>query len=168
MKPLRCSVLCATLVFAAVCAAAEPMPAQTGSMATVRLLGSKRLTPEEANGAPDGLQLVFFVQRNEGSTGPLTLRETKDAMIQGRSYREQTRAELGRGFEPSTIVNNAADYFETNPAYWLGGDVVLAGAYVVATSLFGAALEVGESVEFVMKVGFGGKAESFSFALKVP
>jgi hypothetical protein len=168
---MRRTVLWVSMVFAMVLSgsavAADPASAasvQTGRMSTVHLLATGRGSPS----APDAMRFMFMVMRAPGTTGALTLKETRDFLIGGQSYQEKTQAELGRQIEPATAVDSADGFFSRQPgARGLAPDNI-SGAQIITIMIPGAPLAPGARGEVKLEVGFNKEVEPFTFSFNVP
>lgn len=143
-------------------------PTISKGAATVRLLEIKRVPSRGLDQAPDGLVLRFLVNRRSGGDAKFGIRETRDVVIDGTSYAEATRTALKKTFEPKTLVDSAQLFFSTHPHLAPPAQSRVDGSMVVSITLLGAPLRPEQSMEVVLHVGFGTKADDFSFATKVP
>lgn len=149
-------------------AAESPVAVQQGKFSEVRLIAVTRLESKTktADSAPDGLTFHFVVLR-QPEAGPLALKETRDFLLGGESYRARTKTELGRQFEPGTEVNDAAKFFARNPRFAPFAPEE-GKALVISVSIGGARLSVGTKVEVTLHVGAGKQVEPFTFSVAVP
>src|SRR3954468_5910389 len=126
------AVLLAVTTFVSFAPAAEiadPAPAKTGRLSSVRLLQTVRTSVKDS---PDGLAFHFLVIRTPAAKGQFNIKETRDFLFAGHSYQEKTQAELGQTFEPRTTIDDAQNFLALRPALreLVPGD--LQGALVVS------------------------------------
>lgn len=138
------------------------LPAFEGKVARIRVLEAKVSAAPAESGAKSVLRISYLVSRQDGVSGELALREPRDVLVGGRSYREITRAESARDFEPKTSVNDAAKFSREQPALWPEG-VSADGAFVITVELFGSAIPAGAEVRSRLQVGFDKKIERGEF-----
>jgi hypothetical protein len=153
-------------------AAESASPTKSGRLTTVRLLPVNRLEPKSdassKDAAPDGLVFHFVVLRKPEAVGPTALKETRDFTLGGESYQKKTSAELGKSFEPSTVIENAEKFFEQYPQFNDFAPKDRKAAAVISVSIGGAKLEAGAKVEVTLTVGAGKQVEPFTYAVVVP
>jgi hypothetical protein len=147
--------------------AAEPYSStQSGSLATVRLLGTAR---SAGGAAPDGMQFLFLVTRAPGVEGPFSLKETRDFTVAGSSYQEKTQAELGQQAQPRTIYEgNAEAFFIRQPGLRGMAPDDIAGGSILTLVISGTRIPAGALIEVTMQVGFGKAIEPFKFSVPAP
>jgi hypothetical protein len=138
---------------------------QTGKMSTVRLLATARLTKP----SPDGVRFLFLVTPTSGTPGNFALKETRDFLLDGKSYREMTKAETGKEWEPETEFYGAEGFFAKQPGMRrLAPEGDLTGANILVMAIGGAALPARAAGEITLRVGFEKEVEPFTFAFQVP
>lgn len=153
-------IVCAGLLTAQFAWAA--LPTFEGKLARIRMLEAKVLDAAGTDGAKGGLRIVYLVSRQEGVTGALALREPRDVLLNGRSYREVTRAELARDFEPRTTVGDAGAFLRDKPTLLPGGGAP-DGSLVLTVELFGAAVPPASELRSRLQLGFDRKTENSEF-----
>jgi len=161
------SVLCLALLLALPATAAEtarPAKIQTGRMSTVQLLATGRA----AQGAPDGMRFLVLVTPTPGTTGALTVKETRDFLIDGKSYRERSQTELGKPIEPASVLDSAEGFFAKQPRARRLAPENIDGAHIMSVSIGGAGLQAGAAGQVNVSVGFNKEVESFTFPFTVP
>ncbi len=166
---MKTTMLCVSLVVAFACPtfAADTAPAekvQTGRMSTVHLLATGR----GSQSAPDAMRFLFMVTRTPGTSGAISIKETRDFLIGGESYQEKSQAQLGRRIEPSTSVDSAEGFFAKQPGARRLAPETITGAQIVSITIAGAPLTTGAAGEVKLNVGFNKEVEPFTFAFNVP
>lgn len=142
------------------------LPAFDGKLARIQVLETSVVPAPAGTGAKETLRVVYLVSRQEGVAGSLALREPRDVLVNGRSYRELTRAEAGREFEPRTTVEDAAKLAETDPKLWPAG-VDPKGKLVITVELSGVAIPAAAEVRSRLQLGFDRKTETSEFTFTV-
>jgi hypothetical protein len=137
-------------------------PIFEGVSARIQLLDARVLNAPQESGAINTVRMVYLVTRQPGVVGKLALKEPRDVLITDRSYREITEAELGRTFEPTTIITDAVKYLQEHSELPLQG-VPESGSLIIKVELSGAALPKDAEVLSKLSLGFGGKVEESSF-----
>ena len=151
-----------------VVSAAEPQSGrnvQNGRLSTARLLATARAS---GGAAPDGMRFLFLVTRTPDAKGQLTLKETRDFLVDGSSYQEKTQSELGKRFEPGTVLDTAESFFSRQPGMRKLAPDDIKGAHVVALTVGGTKLSAGAKAEVTLHVGFDKQVEPFTFRIPVP
>ena len=142
------------------------LPTFDGTSARIQLLDARTVDAPAESGAATSVRLVYLVTRQPGVAGKLALREPQDIMIRGRSYREITQAALGRVFEPSTTVTDAAPYFQKHPALKTA-DAPDRGALVIQVELPGARFPKDADLQSTLFLGFGEKVEKSTYHFRL-
>lgn len=138
---------------------------QAGKMSTVQLLATSRI----ARPTPDGVRFLFLVKPVAGgSEEKFAIKETRDFLIDGKSYQEKTQAELGKKFEPETSIDSAEGFFAKQPGARRLAPEDIKGGKIVVLHIGGAPLTAGASGEVTLHVGFDLQAEPLTFAFRVP
>ena len=137
-------------------------PLFEGVSARIQLLDARVLNAPHESGAINTVRMVYLVTRQPGAGGKLALKEPRDISIIDRSYREITLAELGRTFEPTTIVNDAVKYLHEHPELPFEGDPE-SGSLIIKVELSGAALPRDAEVLSKLSLGFGSRVEESTF-----
>lgn len=160
-------VLVGLVLSASFAAESDPTgaPIKNGNLAAVRFLPVSRIRASE--GAPDGLTFYFVVARPAG-VGPLALKETRDFTLGAVSYQAKTKAELGKVFEPHTVVDDADRFFAQRTDFARFAPKNLSAAKVITIAIRGAKLEAKDNVEVTLNVGTGRQIEPFTFSATVP
>lgn len=138
---------------------------RTGKLSVATLLATQRIS---GNGAPDGVRFLFMVARTPGTTGQFTLKECRDFLVNGESYRETTRSKIGKEIEPATVFDTAEAFFTKQPGARRLAPPDIRDAYVLVVSIGGAELESGAKGEITLQVGFGKEVEPFAFNFLTP
>jgi len=138
---------------------------QNGQLSTVSLLATQRIS---GKGAPDGIRFLFLVARKPGVTGQFTLKETRDFIIAGESYQEQTQADLGKKVEPGTVVDSAEGFFAKQPGARHLAPQDIKDTYVLTVAISGAQIAAEAKGEIVLRVGFDKEIEPFTFRFIAP
>lgn len=164
-------LLCAGFASASAAESIAPSPAaktasvQNGKMMTVHLLATGRVTSKDV---PDGLRFLFLVKRSEGVTGTITLKETRDFRLADASYQERTHAELGKKFEPSTVLHDADKFFTQQPRLRGLAPEDINDATILTLAIGGAPLPSDGRAEVTLNVGVEKEVEPFTFEVKIP
>lgn len=154
--------------FLNVASAADPQSGrnvQNGRLSTARLLATARVS---GSAVPDGMRFLFLVTPTPEGKGQLTLKETRDFLLDGSSYQEKTQSELGKRFEPGTDLNTAEGFFSQQPGMRKLAPDDIKGAHIVALTIGGAKLSAGAKAEVTLYVGFDKQVEPFTFRVPVP
>jgi hypothetical protein len=138
-------------------------PIFEGASARIQLLDARVLDAPKQSGAVKSVRMVYLVTRQPGVVGKLALKEPRDVTIKGRSYRELTESELGRTFEPSTVITEAAKFFQEHSALKPEG-APESGALIIKVELPGAALPKDAEVQSKLSLGFGDKVEESTYS----
>jgi hypothetical protein len=165
---MKTSLLIAFFLGAGLLHAANPAPAaaaQTGKMSTVHLLLTGR-APNKA--APDGMAFLFLVSRAPDAKGSFTLKETRDFQLGGESYQQKTEAELGKKFEPGTMIDDAEKFFAKNPRLRALAPAEIQGATILSITIGGAKIPNDGKADVTIHVGYEKEIEPFSFSVPVP
>lgn len=155
-------------------ALAQNMKRSEARLSIVTLLaverGPGRGDLQTVSGSEDGLIFHFLVERREGVKGLFTLNEVRDFELNGRKYSELTRGQLGRTFEPSTVLEDVANFRSTIRPDLRDAipSTAREPAVVMSVVLSGCALATGELAAIGIDVGWGEKSEPFRFAFRVP
>jgi hypothetical protein len=114
------------------------------------------------------MRFLFMVVRTPGTSGGLSIKETRDFLIDGKSYQERAQSELGRRIEPSTSMDSAEGFFAKQPGARGLAPESIAGAMIDSITIGGAPLTPGAAGEVTLNVGFNKELEPFTFAFRVP
>ena len=135
------------------------------NFAQVTVLGSWRPNAEQValggHGAPSGVCTAILVEPLPRVGGGYIGGETKDALLDGKSYQALTRAQLGRTFPPRTVTAPAAsfEFPRGRPSYVAESPRGPLPVVVVATCLWGAPLPARGSGQMTFEVGYYGTVE---------
>ena len=154
-------ITCAAMFLVHAAWAASPI--FEGASARIQLLDARLLDAQAQSGAVKTVRMVYLVTRQPGVVGKLALKEPRDVTIKGRSYREITEAELGRTFEPSTIISDAAKFFQEHSTLKPEG-APESGALIIKVELPGAAIPENSELQSTLSLGFGGKVEESTYS----
>jgi hypothetical protein len=159
-------LLVTTLSMTCTVSAQSPRPTRvhTGKMSTVHLLAIARVSQP----SPDGVRFLVMVTPAAGIQGQFALKETRDFLIDGKSYREMTKAETGRVWEPSTELDTADGFFAKQPGARRLAPENIAGAKILVVAIGGAALPPQGTGEVTFNLGLDKEVEPFTFAFSVP
>jgi hypothetical protein len=146
-------------------ATGDGVPRQTGRLTSTQLIKTERI---QRSGAPDGLAFYFLVTPTGEAFGQFSIRETRDLLLGGQSYRQKTQAELGRRFEPETRIDDPAKFISAHPEFRTAMPRTEKGALVVSIAIPGAKLPDGAAVTVALEIGYDQQLEKFSFRVPVP
>lgn len=144
-----------------------------GKFSRVTFLGFEEASPELAaraeEGAPAAYVFYFLVERKPGFPGRPTLRELRDFRIGKESFQQRAQAQLGRRYEPTTVVQDVSD-FATEVRPDLARVLPESGEdqFALFTVLPGAPIGSGDTGSVTLRVGWGDQVEPMLFEFEVP
>jgi hypothetical protein len=145
---------------------------QKGEMSSVLLIEVGLLDDDAIDeyfeGAESGLLFIFYVVRNSNTTGNFTLSELRDFTINGESYTEKTHRDMGRTFEPGTIIEDYGDFItyyrpDLKDVLPVPSDPSCASVMILRTGVAGSQIPEKGMAEVEIQVGWGKALESFTF-----
>jgi hypothetical protein len=151
----------------------QVLPSKEGELSTTRLLKVERLVSHVADELPDGLVFHFLVSRKAPAEHKFAIKETRDFIVSGQSYRNATEAKLGRSSDAQTGVHDAIKYAAEHPEFATPVSGAPKRSLIITVAIRGCNLMEGRDVELILHTGFGRttgapEGEDLNFKTQVP